>query len=105
MRVEEMKQRARGFSLIELIIVIGIVTLLIAILLPAIARSREQANRTTCANNLRQWGIALRAYAAVNENAFPYNGAPIPPGIPAGGRGLSENSSVVQQFWRDYLVK
>jgi prepilin-type N-terminal cleavage/methylation domain-containing protein/prepilin-type processing-associated H-X9-DG protein len=100
-----MARRLRGFSLVELVIVIGIIALLIALLLPAIARSREQANRTTCANNLRQWGIALRAYAAVNDNAFPYNGAPLPPAIPIGGKGLSENSTVVQQFWRDYLVK
>ena len=100
-----MPRSSRGFSLIELIVVLGIVTLLIAILLPAIARSREQANRATCANNLRQWGIALRAYAAVNGNAFPYNGGAIPPGIPVGGKGLVQNSTVVQQFWRDYLVR
>jgi prepilin-type N-terminal cleavage/methylation domain-containing protein len=98
-------RRPRGFSLIELVIVIGIITLLMAMLLPALARSREQANQTACANNLRQWGIALRAYAAVNANAFPYNGGAIPPGIPVGGRELSYNSTVVQQFWREYLVK
>jgi prepilin-type N-terminal cleavage/methylation domain-containing protein len=99
-----MKRRTCGFSLIELIIVLGIITLLLAILLPAIARSREQASRTTCANNLRQWAVALRSYAAVNDNAFPYNGGAIPPGIPVGGKGLSQNSTVVQQFWKDYLV-
>src|SRR4051812_28599269 len=100
-----MRRRRRGFSLIELVIVIGIIALLLALLLPMIARSREQANRTTCTNNLRQWGIALHTYADGNDGAFPYNGGPLPPNIPAGGRGLCENSTVVQQFWRDYLIK
>src|SRR5690242_13076118 len=105
MRCRKLSQPSRGFSLIELIIVLGIITLLLAILLPAIARSREQASRTSCANNLREWGVALRSYAAVNDNAFPYNGGAIPPGIPVGGKGVSQNSTVVQQFWKDYLVK
>jgi prepilin-type N-terminal cleavage/methylation domain-containing protein len=56
----------RGFGLVELLVVIGIVAILVAMLLPALAKARRQANSTVCMNNLRQVGVHLLAYA--NEN-------------------------------------
>ena len=66
-----MKYRKKGFTLIELLVVVAIIALLIAILLPSLARARELARRSMCASNLRQVGLALNTYAKDNEERFP----------------------------------
>ena len=64
--------KAKGFTLVELLVVIVIIAILAALLLPAIARARELAKRTQCQSNLHQFDLALQGFTYPPVHFYPY---------------------------------
>ncbi len=89
--------------------VISLIILLVALLLPALNRARDQTRIAMCKANMRQWAQGVRSYANDNDNAFPdnrwfANPASAPYENYRNGFHMSWNSSVVEQMWAEYMM-
>jgi len=64
-------RRASGFTLVELLVVIGIIAILMSMLMPALSRAKQKANRIECVNNIRQIGLSATLYAGDHDSEYP----------------------------------
>ena len=114
-----MSAQRKGFTLVELLVVIGIIAILIGLLLPALAKARDSANTVKCAANLRDIGQGIAEYITENQDTFPPsnyftgfsiqsspNGPTLNPGLPV--LGYTHWSALINgSIWEaasDYLV-
>ena len=66
-----MLRKKKGFTLVELLVVMAVIVILAGFLLPALGKAREQGRRTSCMNNLKQIGLAIALYRLDYNDAFP----------------------------------
>ena len=88
-------KHGQAFTLIELLVVIAIIAILAALLLPALAKAKERSRRASCANNLKQVGLAFKTFALDNDGRYPV-------AIPVADGGLS--SAEKQDAWRHFYA-
>jgi len=73
-RTRQPQQDSRGLTLLELLVVIGVIAVLAALVLPAVAKTKALSGNVVCLNNLKQWGLATQLYTEDNDDFLPPEG-------------------------------
>lgn len=102
-------RKTQGFSLMEMLVVISIITMLIALILPSLGRARFNARESQCASNWRQWSIASQAYANDNGGWLPRHDISLGIGLNVWGVGdgllpAMRNYGVQPSMWYCPLI-
>lgn len=92
--------KTKGFTLVELLVVIGIIGILSSMLLPALSRAREAARRASCQNNLRQMGLVYKMYANESNGMFP----PLEFELECNDRGCFAWAPLFDRVYPEYLT-
>jgi prepilin-type N-terminal cleavage/methylation domain-containing protein len=97
--------RRRGFTLVELLVVIGIIALLISILIPTLNKAREASQRVACGSNLRQMGLVFQMYANANRDLVPLGCIKSPAGMQKAWNYIAYFNSLAHPGWSGPQVK
>jgi prepilin-type processing-associated H-X9-DG protein/prepilin-type N-terminal cleavage/methylation domain-containing protein len=92
-----------GFTLVELLVVVGIIAVLIGILMPALTKARKAAYEAACMSNMRQWGIGIQMYVDQNRGALPSKGEGADGSTQANAFGPISNGNGVVGYDDQYI--
>ncbi|HBG28094.1 MAG: hypothetical protein A2Y10_16885 [Planctomycetes bacterium GWF2_41_51] len=104
--MKKQKNKLKGFTLVELLVVISIIAVLLAVLMPALNKARDNAKRVICNSNLHQWGIVMKLYDTDNKGLFgPFYGWGPPAGPYPCAAWIPSKTGVDGQFRVDLVSK
>ncbi len=96
-------RKAQGFTLIELLVVIAIIAILASILFPVFARARENARRTSCSSNLKQFGLAMMQYVQDYDETYPNAIGTVGAAPPGGAWNMGSAAGFNKWAWQQLL--